>query len=143
MTQLTVSKLAATADVTTDSVRFYEREGLLKPADRGANGYRVFDEQAVERLGFIKGAQTMGLRLREIRELLEVRDRGLCPCRHAEAITRRRIEEVDAAIKGLQAIRRQLLTLANQLPPSDPTDLWPCEVAFAGASRGGDSRDKG
>src|SRR4029453_262512 len=60
---------------------YYERVGLLPPPARSAAGYRLYDQDAVARLRLIKGAQGAGLRLREIGELLQVADQGLCPWR--------------------------------------------------------------
>jgi DNA-binding transcriptional MerR regulator len=77
---LTVSKLADRVGLTADTIRYYERAGPLPPPDRTASGYRAFEDDAIERLRFIKGAQRIGLRLQEIKELLDIRDLGLCPC---------------------------------------------------------------
>lgn len=88
---LTVSKLATEAGVRPDTVRYYEKAGLLPPADRAASGYRLYGKEAVDRLRFIKGVQSFGLRRSEVRDLLEVMDRGLCPCGHAEGLVRSRI----------------------------------------------------
>ncbi|MGH2580865.1 MAG: MerR family transcriptional regulator [Actinomycetota bacterium] len=97
---LTVAKLAVEASVRPDTVRYYERAGLLPAAPRSPSGYRLYGEEAVDRLRFIirfiKGVQSFGLRLREVRALLEVMDRGLCPCGHTEALVRSRIAELDA-----------------------------------------------
>ena len=79
---LTVSKLAARVGLTADTIRYYERAGLLPPPDRAASGYRAFEDDPVDRLRFIKGAQRIGLHLQEIKELLDIPDRGLCPCGH-------------------------------------------------------------
>ena len=98
MPQLTVSKLGGRVGVSPGTIRYYERSGLLPAADRTPAGYRLYDEQVAERLRFIKGAQRVGLRLREIRELLEVLDGGLCPCGHAEALVRGRIAEIKGEI---------------------------------------------
>jgi DNA-binding transcriptional MerR regulator len=78
--------------------------GLLRPAERTASGYRVYDDAAVERLQFIKSAQHMGLRLGGIKELLEVRDRGQCPCGHTQVLVERRLAEVNSEIKQLAAV---------------------------------------
>jgi DNA-binding transcriptional MerR regulator len=69
-------------------VRYYERLGLLPKPERTAAGYRQYQQDAVERLRFIKSAQRVGLRLREIAELLAICDYGLCPCGHSEALLR-------------------------------------------------------
>jgi DNA-binding transcriptional MerR regulator len=102
---LTVSGLAARVGVSPDAVRYYERLGLLAPPARSTAGYRRYDEAAVQRLRLVKGAQRVGLRLREIAELLEVVDRGQCPCGHTETLLRERLAEVDAELARLGALR--------------------------------------
>jgi DNA-binding transcriptional MerR regulator len=91
---LTVSALADTVGLSADTVRYYERVGLLPEPARSAAGYRLYDQTAVGRLRLIKGAQRAGLRLREIGELLQVADRGQCPCGHTETLLRERLAEV-------------------------------------------------
>ena len=103
---LTVSKLASEAGVRSDTVRYYERAGLLPPAARTTSGYRMYGDEALDRLRFIKGVQSFGLRLREVRDLLEVMDRGLCPCGHAEGLVRSRIAELDEEIGRLRTSGR-------------------------------------
>lgn len=133
---MTIGKLAAKGGVTSDAVRFYEREGLLRQAARTGAGYRTYDEEAVRRLRFIKGVQRFGLRLREIKELLEVLDRGTCPCGHAERLVRERLDEVDAEIRRLAETRAELGRFLDRLPrdamPDPATGRWPCELEFTG-----------
>ncbi len=141
---LTVSNLAARAGVSPDAVRYYERLGLLPPPSRSAAGYRRYDRGAVERLRFVKGAQRFGLRLREIGELLEVMDRGQCPCGHTEALLRERLAEVDAQLDRLAALRGELDRLLVERPEractADTAEGWWCVQAFShegGESDGG------
>ena len=75
--RLRIGELAKTVGVEPDTIRFYEREGLLSEPNRTASGYRVYDESAVDRMRFIQGAQRLGLRLADIRDLLTVRDTGV------------------------------------------------------------------
>lgn len=112
---LRVAELAAAAGVSPDTVRYYERTGLLI-ARRTATGYRVFDESALERIGFVRGCQRLGLRLREIADLLAVRDTGVCPCEPADLLLRRRLDEVDAEMARLTALRAQLTAMIGSLP---------------------------
>ncbi|HEU4868237.1 MAG TPA: MerR family transcriptional regulator, partial [Actinomycetota bacterium] len=77
---LKVSEIAKRAGVSPDSIRYYEGLGLLATAGRTPSGYRQFDEDAVKRIHFIKDAQSLGLRLDEIGELLKIQDDGACPC---------------------------------------------------------------
>lgn len=86
MAELTVSRLAREVGMTPDGLRYYERAGLVPRPARTATGYRLYDDAMADRLRFIKGAQRLGLRLREIKELLDVLDRGLCPCGHTEVM---------------------------------------------------------
>jgi DNA-binding transcriptional MerR regulator len=79
---LTISKLATEVGLTADTIRYYEKAGLLPAPARTSAGYRLYGDDAADRLRFIKGAQRIGLRLREIKELLDIGDRGLCPCGH-------------------------------------------------------------
>ena len=75
----TIGKLADFSDTTTDTIRFYEREGLLKPAGRNDSRYRLYDHDAVTRLRFIRHAQACGFTLAEVRDLLALRQReGAC-----------------------------------------------------------------
>lgn len=136
---LTVSKLADRVGLTADTIRYYEREGLLPAPDRTASGYRAFGEDAVERLRFIKGAQRIGLHLQEIKELLDIRDRGLCPCGHTEDLLRRRMSEIDAEIAGLQQTKTDLLTFTERFMATDcpeGVELWPCANEFIAAADG-------
>lgn len=136
---LRVSDLAAKGGVSPDAIRFYEREGLLRPPERTSSGYRQFDEAAVRRVRFIKGAQSLGLKLAEIRELLEIQDKGACPCGHTRQLVERRITKLDQEIGELQRLRSQLEALKELdcLTTEQPVDDgWPCEAEFV--KRGGD-----
>src|SRR5690349_24171477 len=81
---LRVAELADAVGLSPDTIRYYERAGLLPPPARTRAGYRAYDASAVERLRFIQGAQRLGLKLGDIRDLLAVRDTGTCPCGPAE-----------------------------------------------------------
>jgi DNA-binding transcriptional MerR regulator len=139
---LTVSGLAARVGVSPDAVRYYERLGLLAPPERSAAGYRRYDQGAVERLRFVKGAQRVGLRLREIAELLEVVDRGQCPCGHTEMLLRERLAEVDAELARLAVLRGELARLLAQAPgdacTAQTAEGWWCVQAFSNEGGDGD-----
>ena len=93
---LKVSELAERAGVSPDTVRYYEEEGLLAEPARTRSGYRQFDEAAVERLHFIRGVQTLGLKLGDIKELLAIRDRGACPCGYSSRESPRSMRRSDS-----------------------------------------------
>jgi DNA-binding transcriptional MerR regulator len=113
---LRVAQLAELVGVSPDTIRYYEREGLLAPAPRTAAGYRQYPPEVVERVRFIQGCQRLGLRLREIAELLAVRDTGTCPCEPAEQLLARRITELDAELARLTALRADLVRTVHALP---------------------------
>ena len=128
---LKVSEVARRANVSSDAVRFYEKEGLLDPPPRSPAGYREYDETTPQRIRFIKDAQEMGLKLAEIAELLEIQDRGACPCGHTKTLVERRLQEIEAEMERLGSLRSRLAEMAA-LECSATTDsqLWNCEVEF-------------
>jgi DNA-binding transcriptional MerR regulator len=113
---LTVSALASQVGLSADTVRYYERVGLLPEPARSAAGYRLYDQTAVGRLRLIKGAQRAGLRLREIGELLQVADQGQCPCGHTDILLREHLVEVRAELDRLHALEADLVGLLERQP---------------------------
>lgn len=113
-----------------DTLRYYDRVGLLRPTGRSTAGYRLYDGASAERLRFIKGLQRMGLRLGDIKELLEVRDRGRCPCGHTEVLVERRLAQVQAELEQLEAVRTQLLVLKrrNTNCMDATVEDWSCAI---------------
>ena len=120
-----VSDLAAECGISGDTVRYYERAGLLPAPPRSASGYRLYGPDAAERVRFIQGAQRLGLTLAEIGDLLAVRDTGVCPCEPAEVLLRRHIAEVDAEMRRLTALRADMVAMAEALPSADCPDPAP------------------
>lgn len=125
--------------MSSDTIRFYERKGLLTPPERTSSGYRQFDPGVVRRVRFIKGAQSLGLKLAEIGELLEIQDKGACPCGHTRAMVEKQISELDREIGRLKALRFELHLLKElECLTSEQSSggSWPCEVEFV--KRGGE-----
>lgn len=133
---LRVSELADLAGVSSDTIRYYEKEGLLPLPARSPSGYREFDAELAERLRFIKGAQSFGLKLAEIRELLDIHDKGACPCGHTKVLLERRIAEIDLEMKRLRSLKRDLADLAEFDCPVDKMAEWPCVTEIR--KRGGE-----
>jgi DNA-binding transcriptional MerR regulator len=135
VSSLTVSNVAHAAGVSPHTVRYYERVGLLPSTARSDSGYRLYDPASVDRLRFIRGAQHVGLRLDDIAELLEVMDRGQCPCGHTDALLRRRLHEVNDELNVLTGLRDQLEHLLETHPPAScpdsSPDTWWCRDDFA------------
>lgn len=122
---LTVAQVAAQVGVRPDTLRYYERIGLLPVPARTSGDHRRYDATVVERLLFIRGAQRLGLRLDEIRDLLSVRDTGVCACEPAETLLRRHMDEIDAEVSRLTALRTELVTMLDHMPGPDCPDPVP------------------
>ena len=122
---LTVSKLAARAGVRPDTIRYYERSGLLPVPRRTDGDHRRYGPADVDRLLFIRGAQRLGLRLAEIRELLAVRDTGTCPCGEAEMLLRSHVTEIDREMTRLAALRAELTGMLAAMPGPECPDPVP------------------
>ena len=105
---LTVGKLAGQCGLSADTIRYYERMGILPQARRGANGYRFFPPDAVQRVGLIQRALEAGFTIADLQRVLRVRDRGGAPCRQVLAIAETRLAELDARIRALSDLRRDL-----------------------------------
>lgn len=122
-TWLTVSGLADRVGVRPDTIRYYERIGLLPAAARTSGDHRRWPEHTVDRLRFIQGCQRLGLSLDEIRDLLAVRDTGACPCEPAGPLLARHIADIDAEISRLTTLRTELAAMLDRVGPDcpDPT----------------------
>lgn len=116
---LRIGELAAATDLSTETIRYYEKAGLLPAPARTPAGYRTYGPEAIDRLHFIRGAQRLGLRLEDIRNLLTIRDTGTCPCEPAADFLTRRLAEVDAQIQRLEALRTEMVTMLEGLPAGD------------------------
>ena len=120
-----VGELAELAGVSTKTLRYYERLGLLAPPPRTPSGYRDYSGDVLDRLGFIRSAQAVGLTLGEIREVIAFRDRGETPCVTVLELIERRRSELDARIEELQLLRTELDRLAQRARTLDPADCSP------------------
>ena len=122
---MTVALLAAEVGVGRDTIRYYERIGLLPKPPRTTGDHRRYPHAAVDRLRFIQGCQRLGLRLDHIRNLLEVRDTGTCACEPAGALLRNRLAELDEEAARLQRLRADLLTMIDHLGEDECPDPVP------------------
>ncbi|MFN2475483.1 MAG: heavy metal-responsive transcriptional regulator [Chthoniobacterales bacterium] len=105
---LLIGQLAEAAGVKPDTVRFYERVGLLPKPDRAPSGYRAYDEAALTRLRFIKKAQSLGFSLDEVRRILSLRGQGSTTCRSVLAIAEATLAETEIKLRDLQEFRDSL-----------------------------------
>jgi DNA-binding transcriptional MerR regulator len=117
-----IGELAETVGLPTQTIRFYERKGLLCAPERGANGYRQYDESTLTRLRFINVAQAAGLTLSEIRSIIDLRDDGTVPCAHVTALMDSKLSEVRSRITRLAALQAELEGLLERSALLDPGD---------------------
>lgn len=115
---LKIGELARRAGVTAKAIRFYERKRILPPAKRAANGYRLYGDEAVDMLRFIKQGSGLGLTLAEIKDIIGIRQGGRPPCTHVHQLLRDKADELDRKLKDLvdvrQRIRRSLAAWARR-----------------------------
>ncbi len=132
-----IGELADRCGVTTKTIRFYESIDLLSEPNRTASGYRDYDDGAVQRLQFIRDAQSSGLTLAEIASVLELKSAGQRTCSHTAQLVSQHIAAIDQQITQLIAARDELSELAQRaesLDPSSCTDPNRCQVIEAGRS---------
>ncbi|MFQ5747029.1 MAG: MerR family DNA-binding protein [Gemmatimonadota bacterium] len=125
MSGLTIGRLAAEAGVSVETVRFYERRGLIRRPPRPASGYRRYGEDVVRRLGFIRRAKDLGFSLREIAELLELRSGDGTACEDVEAAAERTIERIERQVAELTRMKSALAALAESCRRGEATGECP------------------
>ncbi|MGI9600338.1 MAG: heavy metal-responsive transcriptional regulator [Acidimicrobiales bacterium] len=126
-----IGELAGQTEVSTKTIRYYESIGLLAEPARTASGYRDYDDTAVERLRFVRDAQSTGLTLTEIASVLELKDAGSASCQHTAELLERHLADIDTQLARLEQARTQLRELsqrARSLDPAGCTDPNRCQV---------------
>ena len=103
-----IGEVAQRTSLTVDAIRFYERRKLLPRAGRSAGGFRRFTEGDIERLRFIRQMQGLGFRLREIGELLELREHGVEACEPVKRLLQAKLADVRAKLRELRRLEAQL-----------------------------------
>jgi DNA-binding transcriptional MerR regulator len=103
-------ELARIVGVSTDTLRHYERKGLLT-SKRSPNGYREYPPSALTRVNLVQHALSVGFSLDELSKFLKVRDRGGAPCHEVRALAAKKLEDLDARIRDLQQLRNDLRVL--------------------------------
>jgi MerR family transcriptional regulator, copper efflux regulator len=120
-----IGALASLSGISAKAIRYYEDIGLIPSPRRSASGYRDYDDAAVDRLGFIRAAQALGLSLGEIRGIVALRDSGETPCGHVLDLIQARAAELDRRIAELGTLRGELHRLAARAKSLDPADCAP------------------
>jgi len=125
METLSIGQVAKRAGVGVETVRFYEREGLLEEPPRRASGYRQYSEEVVSRLRFIKRAQQLGFSLKEITELLLLHVDAQTSCEEVWQRTEAKIAEVERKMVELHRMRQALLQVHSLCTGQGPTGRCP------------------
>lgn len=129
---LRIGQLATETGFTPKTLRYYEEIGLLRPTQRAESGYRLYDDAAVKRLRFVRRAQGVGLRLEDIRRILEISDEGRVPCEHVMEVVDRELTRIAEQLEKLHQFRDGLLALRSKMTASlssentRPGEVCPC-----------------
>jgi MerR family mercuric resistance operon transcriptional regulator len=112
MERCTIGQAAKRAGINLETIRYYEREGVLPKPPRTESGYRMLSDHAIQRLRFVRQAQELGFSLKEIEELLALQVKPGVSCADIRAKAKAKIADVDEKIRNLEAIRNALLEMA-------------------------------
>ncbi|MCB0345367.1 MAG: MerR family transcriptional regulator [Bdellovibrionales bacterium] len=129
MTALTIGKVAKLADVGIETIRFYEKQGLLAKPMRRPSGYRVYRDDDVSCLRFIRRAKLLGFTLKEIKELLSVRD-GRKKNSATLTIAKQKVSDIEEKILSLQKMKAALEALTSSCDHSEAGDKCPLLTAL-------------
>lgn len=121
---MTIGRLSSASDVSIDTIRYYERENLLPAPARTASGYRVYDQDSLRRLRFIRRAKQLGFNLEDIRNLLALTDVD-GPSAEVKQLTELKLRLVEDRIKDLRRMQRALQTLSDSCDGHGPTHQCP------------------
>lgn len=132
---LTSGQLSKKSGVGVETLRFYEREGLLPEPARLASGYRQYPTEAVERVQFIRRAQLLGFQLKDIKDLLALRDDPDAGSREVRDKAVAKLAEIDQRIKDLEAMKSELTRLVAACDGSGPAAHCPIITAIGDDTR--------
>lgn len=121
----TIGKMASAAEVSIETIRYYEREGLIPEPPRRSSGYRQYTPATIDRIRFIKQAKDLGFTLAEIKELLSLSIGPKTTCANVRSIAKAKIADIDAKITALKYIRLALAKLADQCQGGGPVSDCP------------------
>lgn len=108
MDRMTIGKVAEMAKTSIDTIRFYEKSGLVPPPPRKASGYRMYGPDTVFRLKFIHNAKELGFTLKEIREILQLKKTSGDPCEPVQKLAEDKVRTVKEKVRRLRRIQRAL-----------------------------------
>jgi MerR family mercuric resistance operon transcriptional regulator len=126
-----IGELGEAVRLPSQTIRFYERKGLLPAPSRAGNGYRTYDESTITRVRFIRAAQAAGLTLVEIRSIIDLRDDGQVPCTHVTNLIDAKLADVRRRTSELAILETELEQLrdrSHRLDPADCSDADICHI---------------
>jgi DNA-binding transcriptional MerR regulator len=124
MTAMKIGEVAKRSKTGIETIRFYEREGLLPPPQRRPSGYRQYDGATVERLDYIRRAKELGFTLAEVRDLLELSS-AASTCEHVRRRAEAKVADIEGRIRSLQQMRRSLGRIVGRCRAKDSTEDCP------------------
>lgn len=130
MTGLTIGRLARQTGLATETLRYYERRGLISPHQRTASGYRLYRRDAFQRLRFIRRAQALGFSLDEIAELLALSDDADQSAAAVKQFTQSKIQDIESRIRDLERMKQGLAALESRCPGHGSTSECPILAAL-------------
>ena len=125
MKTMKIGEVAKLSGTGIETIRFYEREGLLLEPERRPSGYRQYDESTVERLEYIRRAKELGFTLAEIRELMELSFVSQTCCDHIRQRAETKITDIESKIRNLQQMKRSLGKIVQRCRNKNSTDNCP------------------
>ena len=140
MAGLTIGQVAHRSAVNVETVRYYERRGLISAPPRRESGYRQYDPQAVQRIQFIKRAQELGFTLKEIGQLLALADGDGSGCGDVRDFATKKVADVESKIRHLQNLKKVLTRLVRQCSGEGPLAGCPIIESLAGDTETEDGR---
>lgn len=125
MDKLSIGELAKKANINKETLRYYERKGLIPEPPRNDSGHRQYSEIEVKRTEFIKRTQSLGFSLKEIKDLLMLKIEPKTTCKNIQDIVKIKISDIDQKINDLMLIKKTLKKLANRCTGKGPVGECP------------------
>jgi MerR family mercuric resistance operon transcriptional regulator len=124
--KFTIGQVARAAEIPTTTVRYYERVGLVEPEDRSAGNYRLYSEESLRKLKFIRASQAIGFTLHDVKALLSTPSNTASSCREVQSLIEDRLSEVGRRLKDLRHVQGVLKSSLEKCKQTEQADC--CHV---------------
>lgn len=125
MSRYSIGQVAKQSGISVETIRYYEKKGLLKEPERKESGYRQYKQEAIARLSFIQQAKELGFSLKEIGELLSIRSDENNLCNEVKQLAQEKLGNIESKLKMLQRMRKSLKKLVDVCPGQAPLNECP------------------